>query len=824
MSRYNPKALYLRGPIRQTINRIWEYPLTIVEAPLGYGKTTAVRECLNKTDTNILWQMVYDNSPNSFWKNFSRLFANLNENCSQSLMQLGFPKDSVLMQEVLKIIEEIELSAQTVLIIDDYHLIESPEANHFIELLAITEITNLHIVLIARYTELQSHEELMLKGYLYHITKENFELTPKEIVEYYKVCGISLKGTEADKLYSMTEGWISALYLFMLEFIAVGSYTPEKNIYKLIEKAIYIPFSEEVKAFLLTMCIFDNFTLEQAVHMWGKENTDELLTTIISKNAFVRYDRRAKTYYAHNIFTGFLKETFERKDTGYKQDLYQKAARWCLKTDDYLVARRYFYECGDFDSLLTALEDDRLNFNVEKKAQLKKYMDECPKKVKAKHPYALLKYAMHLFVHHETALFSQACGEFSSNLEMNESLNNDLRNRLLGEFELILSFTVYNDLKKMSAHHRKAWELLNQPTSIYDTRTNWTFGSPSVLYLYYRESGRLEEHVRELKEALFYYTRLTNGHGNGAEYVMEAERYFITGDFVNSEISVYKALYHARSKMQTGIITCAMFLQIRLAFIKGDYSCMLAMLQKMREDITNEKQYLFIHTVDICEGYVYSLLNQIDKIPKWIMADSTNSSSLFFPVFSMLNIVYGRALLINGEYLKVIGNAEPFIRIASISPNLLGYIYTYIYLAAANKQIFKENEALSELKQALGIAMPDKMYMPFVENCDYIKPLLMMIYQDGLYCEDITKILELYAVYQKAAEQIIKKYFTGEKPKLTERELEVAQLAAEGITNKEIGARLFISENTVKTQLKSVFEKLDIKSRSLLKRYFDEIS
>jgi len=190
----------------------------------------------------------------------------------------------------------------------------------------------------------------------------------------------------------------------------------------------------------------------------------------------------------------------------------------------------------------------------------------------------------------------------------------------------------------------------------------------------------------------------------------------------------------------------------------------------------------------------------------------------------MLNIVYGRALLIKGEYLKFLGSSENFIGIASVFSNILGQIYTYIYVAAANKQIFRDQEAISALKQALDIAMPDKVYMPFVENCDYIKLLLEELHRQGSYREDITRILKLYQPYQKAVEQIKKVYFTEDKPTLTEREIEIAQLAAEGLSNKEIGEKLYITQNTVKTQMKRVFEKLDIKSRAMLKQYFDEKS
>jgi two-component system NarL family response regulator len=52
------------------------------------------------------------------------------------------------------------------------------------------------------------------------------------------------------------------------------------------------------------------------------------------------------------------------------------------------------------------------------------------------------------------------------------------------------------------------------------------------------------------------------------------------------------------------------------------------------------------------------------------------------------------------------------------------------------------------------------------------------------------------------------------RAELTERELEVLRLICDGKSNKEIGAKLFITEGTVKTHVKSIFYKLDVISRS----------
>jgi len=821
---YNTKRLYFSSRINEAMKGFFERPLTFVDAPMGYGKTTAVREFLNKSDDLVLWQTVFDTSTDSFWQDFSRLFAAIDEDSSQSLLELGFPHDSVLLKEAVRVVADVTFPDRTFLVIDDYHLLESREIDRLIERVAMYGIPGLHIVLITRCSGRLNVDELALKGYLHPITKETFELTPPEIAEYYKTCGISLSAGETERLYALTEGWISALYLFLLEFVAEGSYSLENNIYKLIGKAVYEPLAAETKEFLLTLSIFDSFTQEQAACMWDKENTDELLAEVTSQNAFVNYDRRSKTYFAHSILTGFLRETLAGQDSGYHQALYRKMAGWLEKNGDYFAAMRYYYNCDDFDHLLLALEEDRSHdFTAVKKEVLKKYMAECPPQIKARHHYAVLKYLLHLFVHNETALFGKTCGDFISHIQADTGLKAELRNRLLGEFELMLGFTAYNDIKKMADHYAKSWTLIGQPTAIYDPKLNWTFGSQSVLYLYYRESGRLAEHARDLIEHMPSYNRLTGGHGSGGEYIMEGERLFNMGNLAGAEIAAYKAMYKAQEANQPNIAFCADYLLIRLAFMQGDGGRVFELLQKMREEMTNKKDYQLIHLVEICEGSVYAALKQKDKIPASLTDADPKSLRLGFPGFGAFNIFYGRALLVGGEYLKLIGSEEYFFGIATVFSNLLGQIYTHIYLAAAQHRLFKDAEALDHLKKALVIALPDKVYMPFVENGDYIKPLLEKFLSEGYCREDLASILELYAAYEKAA-QIVQEYCSGEKTKLTEREQEIAQLAAVGITNKGIGARLYISENTVKMALKNVFEKLGINSRALLKQGLDNLT
>jgi DNA-binding NarL/FixJ family response regulator len=54
----------------------------------------------------------------------------------------------------------------------------------------------------------------------------------------------------------------------------------------------------------------------------------------------------------------------------------------------------------------------------------------------------------------------------------------------------------------------------------------------------------------------------------------------------------------------------------------------------------------------------------------------------------------------------------------------------------------------------------------------------------------------------------------SQRPKLTERELKVLQLLARGLSNRDIGGRLYISETTVKFHVRNIMRKLGAASRA----------
>lgn len=818
---HNTKNLYFPHKITQEMNEIMEYPLTIVEAPMGYGKTTAVRECLKNLNGDIKWQRIYDSLTHGFWEGFCNMVRELDVECANNLSQLGFPDDGVLLHEAVGIMEGIALSKTTILVIDDYHICECVESDAFIRYLIEHQIPNLKIVLIVRFIKFETLEELKLKGYLKYIAKETFEFDVKEIQAYYKLCGINLKVAQAEQLYRLTEGWISAIYLLLLNYLEAGSFSSTKNIYKLLESTLYSSFSQEVKNFLNVICFFDYFTLDQASYVWQKEDANKLLSEIMGKNALIRYDEKTKTYHIHSLFIKLLREKFQLLGDGEKKSIFQNMALWYRSKGDFFSALKYFYQNKDFDMLMEVLESDRGDYLFQNGKDLFiKFFEECPFEIREKHPVALLIYVINLFMINEFERFDNACNELAMVIEQSKSLDASNRKLLMGEFQVLLSIAKFNDVPQMLEHMEIANELLEQPIRFFDTKFGWTFGSPSVLYMFYRKPGCLIRELEDVKEVLPLYRKITSGHGSGGASVMEAEWYFNRGDFVNAEILAHKGYYEAIEHGQYDIMLSTLFLRMRIALLKGDTLFIYDTLDNMYEDMKQKKQYDHLHTIDLCKGYLLAFLEKQPQIASWIENGDFESSKLYYPSKAFLNIVYGRVLLVQKEYYKLLGIADLFIAAALVFPNALGEIYTRIYVAAAYEKIFRREDGIASLKIAMEMAFQDKLYIPFVENCDYIKPLLLLLREQDFFPEDINSILDIYQPYE--AQIVLKSAETSDENKreLSQREMDIALLAAEGFTNKEIGEKLFISPNTVKTMLKRVFEKLNITSRAVLKHHF----
>jgi LuxR family maltose regulon positive regulatory protein len=830
----NPKNVrYFSERLLKAFRVILENPLTVVEAPMGYGKTEAVKAFLRIPTVKVVWTSAQATSPESFWPDFckelARVFPNASE-AAKALKTIGYPLDQVLLTETLKIMRRLTFPPKTVFVFDDCHLMPNSFIA-FCEGLARESGLNAKVVSITR-NAWGGGQRLPSQGkILSRIEMGVLALTAQEIREYFALCGSTLSPEDALSLREATEGWISAVYLSLLWYKKTGDLSSiPKDISTWIKETVYDPLSSSAKELLLAVTPLERFTASQAARLHSMD-APALLDELTAKNAFVSFDPVTRFYYPHAVFRQLLQEIFN-DDRQVPPDRRRQLLRACgeelLADGELASAMEAWYKAGDFERALGVLESDMTRNLVTERAQLYVAMfEDCPEEILERHMGACFKYALAIFSVGDYANFrtqlrwlAKHCASMPSAREAR---------RWQGELHVLLALTKFNDIVAMGEHHRQSLELLEQPTILYGFDSTWSLGCPSVLLMFYRESGQLKKEVELMHEYLPLYYPLASFHGAGAEYLMEAEAYYMTGEVAKASDSTQKALEMAGRHNQLGNALCAFFLQIRLALLEGDTGTLfgdgskLGVFTDMRNLIARGRDRFMLHTADLCEGWLYGTLGLYESIPLWLRSKLSQDSRLYSFAKAFFPIVHGRAQLLAGKHAEVIKDFKTLLAEGTYENHVLLKIYARIYLAAAFQKTDRKLEAAETLGAALDSALPDDVFMPFAENYDLIAPFFSKAIVFSRDEAKFARLLELAERVREGRNEILSGIQAREAfASLSKREAQTLSLLAAGHSTRETAEKMGVSVHTVRAHLKSAARKTGIRGRVALLQLFSK--
>ncbi len=173
-----------------------------------------------------------------------------------------------------------------------------------------------------------------------------------------------------------------------------------------------------------------------------------------------------------------------------------------------------------------------------------------------------------------------------------------------------------------------------------------------------------------------------------------------------------------------------------------------------------------------------------------------------------------------GEYGNSLGVVNSALTFSSeMYPIPLAYLHT---IAACDYMALREpSAAMGEFEAARRLIDDDGVVSPFVEHYVQLQGLLdasLKKTEPELY-RSISKAAEKYRMGWISVVDPAEAEAMGLSP-LTASEMTIGTLAARGWTNREIGAHINLSENTVKHRLSSVFQKLGANRRSELSQHW----
>ena len=131
-----------------------------------------------------------------------------------------------------------------------------------------------------------------------------------------------------------------------------------------------------------------------------------------------------------------------------------------------------------------------------------------------------------------------------------------------------------------------------------------------------------------------------------------------------------------------------------------------------------------------------------------------------------------------------------------------------------------EKDAVNVLRYALELAAEGEWIRPFVESGNEVNDLLMKLKEQSVQPEFLNQILvkveqkkEIHSVVSRQETGSTEMKQDGDRVPFTTRELEVFKYVEEGLRNKEIAAKLFISDDAIKKHLYNMFQKIGVNNR-----------
>lgn len=806
-----PETLFFPKKLTERLSSIKAYPLTLVEAPSGFGKTTALRHFfdtqVSKT-AQVIWHTFAPEQTGASWKAFCDSIGQFDPDSAEQLAASGIPDEDSLL-EIERIFRGLHCPEETYLVLDDLAVWKMSGVGRFLMALSGHSGAQLHVVAASQLLPEQDQRTIVESNRFFILREAAFTFSAGDIDAYYRQAGISLTAMQLEEVERITEGWVMALYLQLLSFIESETFVEDGSIQNMLRGALWNRLPEFEKEFLTVISIFPRFSLAQATVLSGK-SAPETESLLREKRVFVHFDRESRRFYLHALFQSFLREQFSMLSEEKQKAIYLTGGDLAKQAGDRLNTLRFYYYSGEWERFLALpLTSYEIADVVDESTRpmILDIIENTPFEVKRKYPAAMVPLAFTLFFLHENQKLLAFKEEIHEVLAQSD-LPERKKNALSGEMELLLSFLEYNRIDAMSNRHRKALELLGGPATLINVKSTWTFGSPSVLYMFYRESGKLNEALAQMDECMPVYYALTSGHGSGAEFIMRAEAHLMRGETEEAEILCHKAMFTADSKRQNSIVQCGLFLLARIALLTGDDAMLQNALASLAERSHQNTEDLCRYTLDLACGFLNLLLGRRDEIAPWLHAGEISDKRLVIMTQPFALIIYGRLLLEQGEYQKLLGVSEFGLGISAIFPNLLPQIYIHLYRAQAFHGLGKRPQALEALNNALDIALPDGVLLPFAENYEGIKGLL----SDSL---SESKVRESMAALFETMEQGLAA-IRGKVP-LSPREKEVLLLMQDGLSNQEIADRLNVSFSTARATVSSVLSKLGVSSRELLK-------
>ncbi len=851
--------------------------LILISAPAGFGKTTLLSDWINQQKIPTAWFSLDkgDNDPVEFLSYIISGIQGISKEFGQSALKLLHSPNRPSSESIVNLLinDILSISKNFLLVLDDFHLINSRDTFELITYLLEHIPDNIHLVILTRSDPTLSVARLRSQHQLLELRSSDLSFSANDIsILFNKKLKLGLSIEDVYSLETKTEGWIAGLQLtalsmqghedisgFIQDFKGDNRYIMDY----LIEEVLKVQ-TEDIKEFLLKTSTLEQMSAPLCNSVLNRNDSQLILELLEKNNMFViPLDDERNWYRYHHLFAELLKQRLQQKKKADIIDLHNKASEWFRNNSMPLLAIEHALETKDFNKSIQFLgEIIEILWESGQHAVIVKYGDLFPGEIIKKNVEFCLYYSWILIIAGQIQkaepLLLSAENITRKKIDDKNSYPDDIRynKKLLGKISVAFAYlySITADPEKTFSYGKAAMQNLSEDDPLW---FSWGWYSVGI-------AESIREHFKESIGA--YEKALEYGKKSGNIYLISTIA--INVAYIETRMGLYSSAYKKCSDLITFMKESG-YSQIAKSEPRyaGLYSC-IAGIECMRLDFEEALENIKI---------AYSL--------------SKNDSNNSYKVIVLL--VYSLTLYGLGDkagIIKLLNEVEDIIRHNKIAPAAMA-----IYIAMKGSMLIEQNEFEKAShfykKNGLGINkkisyLDDRGYFSFVvlliselkykeaekilselhtmaqaanrlETLVDVKILYAILYkQTGNRDKAVASLLESleyaadenilmsYIFYYDRINDLLKEVFTLQattntniprklidklinalerKEKLNKisleaglsaRELDTLKLIAEDLSNKEVADKLFISLNTTKTHVRNILLKLEVDNRS----------
>ncbi|MFL0195059.1 LuxR C-terminal-related transcriptional regulator [Clostridium sp. WILCCON 0269] len=818
------KHLLPRVVINHRLEDSLSHKLTIITAPAGYGKTTAVLKWLEGISLPSAWFSIDagDNTPFVFWSYFCAALNNISNGISQATEYIFSSQELFKANAHLSIIIDnlSMIPSDFLLVLDDFHLITNVDILNSLSYFITYLPSNMHIVMISRAEPPLKLAKLCLKEELVRVRARELRFQTKEISQYYESRGYFLQEEEIHKIECYTEGWAAALVAVAL------SLKDEKNRHNVISsfgssnlyienylaEDVYNTWTREHQDFMEKISILDRLCGPLCEEITDYDGS-RLLKELYLQNSFlVALDHEGIWFKYHPLFSDSLRKKLLNRDAASIQTLHRKAGEWFKAKDFFNEAIDHFLKGSHYEAALPLIEKHSLGLiRKGEYSNIISWIEGLPDKYVDNSLMIMLIKAAYLT---GTDDFKNAW-KYMERIQLAKKENTFSKTFNTTYLMVKANFfirqgnienTLQTIMEVAACGIRNTMNTEYMDFNLFDISI---FRAPYHVFI-----KILKRNFAEYDSLVGNYRTLITANPGYAPLV-KGELYYESGKLNEALPELLASIDEAVNARCAGALVPAMVTIAKIKRAHGDIQGALKVIEECENKVAEFHKPHWGYMLKAFKTRLYIDLNDTELIDKWMKESRLSIYQDIIKVQEYELIVLGRVLIRKQRYNDANILLNRLLSFVIIQKKNHSIVEIENLLANAALKNLNEEIAENHLKNALSIGLKEGYVRSFVDEFVPMISLLEMYLRKNKKRNKLTVYAKnlLNQTKKSVKHFVIPTNSDIIENLLTATENKVLHLIINAYTNKEIAEKLGITIRTVKAHTGNIYAKLGVKNR-----------